>query len=43
MHLTTFEKEDFLENSYSVLFCLIKKRSFSPFVLLDLKKINLER
>ena len=26
------EKEDFLENSHFVLLCLIKKRSFEPFV-----------
>ena len=32
----SFEKEDFLENSHPVLFCLIKKGSFKPFVFWDM-------
>ena len=38
MHLTTFEKEDFLENSHPILFYLIKKL-LTLFVFLDLFQI----
>ena len=41
MVIRSFEKEDYLENSHLVLFCLIKKRSFEPFVCyLDLFSHN---